>query len=142
MCDGKDNNCDGVIDDGFTWQGQAVGSKCYPGVGACLATGMVVCSSPSMASCSAMPGVPDDSFHASAAPNGSWDWNCNNSVDRQYPLAACESFSATACPSLGWAPVSGQSGDCGQMLLQTSCSVSGSSCVSSGAGQMVVETCK
>jgi hypothetical protein len=142
ICDGKDNDCNGVVDDGFSWQGMPVGSHCYPGVGACLATGTVVCANPSSATCSVMAGSPDDTFHSAAAPNGSWDWNCNNNVDRQYPLSSCDSFTAATCPQEGWTPVTGQAGDCGQMLVQTSCSTTASGCASTGAGQMVTERCK
>ena len=142
MCDGHDNNCDGVVDDGFTWQGMRVGAHCYPGVGACLATGTVVCENPSTATCSATAGSPDETFHTTAAPNGSWDWNCNNNVDRQYPLSSCESFTAATCPPQGWAPPAGESGDCGEMLVQSSCSTTPSGCASTGASTTVTEACK
>ena len=42
VCDNKDNDCDGVTDDGLTWNGIAVGLPC-DGVGAC-GVGTVVCS--------------------------------------------------------------------------------------------------
>jgi hypothetical protein len=141
ICDGKDNDCDGVVDNGFSWQGTAVGKHCYPGQGACGTMGTVVCADAMTATCSAMPGQPDDSFHTSAAPNGSWDWNCNNGVDRKYPLATCESAAPGSCPLFGYEPA-GNSGDCGQMLIQKACSPTGSGCVSSGSGQTVTEACK
>jgi hypothetical protein len=142
ICDGKDNDCDGVVDDGFTYQGTPVGQACYPGVGACIAQGKVICASPTSAGCSATPTSPDETFHAVAAPNGSWDWNCNNNVDRRYPLAACDSFSASSCPSLGWSPEPGQSGDCGEMLVQQSCTATASGCQSTGTSVAVTEECK
>ncbi len=142
ICDGKDNDCDGVVDNGFDWMGTPVGAHCYPGFGTCMATGTVVCASASTAGCSATPGSPDDSYHTTSGNNGSWDWNCNNNVDRRYPLAACESFTAATCPSTGWAPVTGQSGDCGEMLVQSSCSATASGCVSNAGGHTVVEGCK
>ena len=142
ICDGKDNDCDGVVDNGFSWQGTAVGAKCYPGVGACGVMGTVVCTDPSTAACAATPGQPDDNFHTTAAPNGSWDWNCNNGVDRQYPLKSCESAPAGACPPLGWTPGPGGSSDCGEMLIQRACTSTGSGCASTGAEETVVEACK
>jgi hypothetical protein len=142
ICDGNDNDCDGVVDNGFTYQGTPVGQACYPGVGACIAEGKVICASTTSAGCSATPTSPDETFHAMAAPNGSWDWNCNNNVDRRYPLAACDSFSASSCPSLGWSPEPGQSGDCGEMLVQQSCTATASGCQSTGTGVAVTEECK
>jgi hypothetical protein len=143
VCDGQDNDCDGVVDNGFKYQGTPVGGPCYSaGMGACISMGRVACMGTSMAGCSATPIPADDSFHTTAAPNGSWDWNCNNDVDRKYPLAACESFTASSCPGQGWKPVAGQSGDCGESLLQQSCMATSSGCVSTGAGVMVTEGCK
>src|SRR3954453_16199557 len=36
ICDGKDNDCDGVIDNGFEWQGTPVGDQCSAGFGVCM----------------------------------------------------------------------------------------------------------
>jgi hypothetical protein len=95
-----------------------------------------------MAGCSATPILADDSYHTTAAPNGSWDWNCNNNVDRKYPLAACESFTAATCPSQGWKTEPGQSGDCGESLIQQSCTATASGCQSTGQPVTVSEGCK
>jgi hypothetical protein len=38
-CDGRDNNCDGKVDEGF-----AVGTQCTVGLGACQAAGKTVCT--------------------------------------------------------------------------------------------------
>jgi hypothetical protein len=143
VCDGVDNDCDGVVDNGFSYQGTPVGGPCYSaGQGACITMGRVMCTSPSAAGCSAQPGAADESFHTTAAPNGSWDWNCNNNVDRKYPLASCESFTAATCPSQGYQPVSGQSGDCGENLIQQSCTATSTGCASTGPQVTVSEGCK
>jgi hypothetical protein len=142
VCDGKDNDCDGIVDNGFDWQHTPIGAKCYPGIGACGVMGTVVCTGPTTADCSVTPGQPDDSFHPNAAPNGSWDWNCNNGVDRQYPLKACEDAPAGTCPAYGWTPGPGGMSDCGEMLIQHACSSAGGSCASTGDGEMVQEGCK
>ena len=118
------------------------GNPCYSdGFGACINAGTTSCSGGSPV-CSATAGKADDSFHTSAAPNGSWDWNCNNNVDRKYPLAACESFTGASCPAFGYSPKPGESGDCGQDLVQQACAPSGSGCASTGGEQTVTEGCK
>lgn len=143
ICDGKDNDCDGAVDNGFDWQGAPVGVQCSAGFGVCMQVGTVICASTTTAACSVSAGTPPDSaFHTVAGAGGSWDWNCNNGVDRKYPLAACESFSAANCPASGWAPAPGTSGDCGEALVQTACSATGSGCVSTGSGHTVTEGCK
>ncbi|HXJ20558.1 MAG TPA: putative metal-binding motif-containing protein [Polyangia bacterium] len=143
VCDGVDNDCDGVVDNGFSYQGTPVGGPCYSaGFGACIGMGRVTCLSPSAAGCSAMQDSADDTFHTTAAPNGSWDWNCNNNVDRKYPLASCESFTAATCPDQGYQPEPGQSGDCGESLIQQSCTATATGCASTGQPVTVSEGCK
>ena len=54
LCNGVDDDCDRVVDDGFTWQGIAVGQPC-DGVGAC-GLGLVEClASRAAATCSTNP---------------------------------------------------------------------------------------
>jgi hypothetical protein len=55
------------------------------GVGACARSGTTVCSGTSIV-CGATPGAAS-SYQTSAAPNGSWDWNCDGKVEMEY--AAC-----------------------------------------------------
>jgi len=143
VCDGQDNDCDGVADNGFSVQGTPVGGVCYSsGYGACISVGRVVCASASAAGCSGMSTAADDTFHTVAAPNGSWDWNCNNNIDRKYPLAACESFTASTCPGQGWKPEPGLAGDCGESLIQQSCSATSTGCASTGQPVTVTEGCR
>ena len=70
-CNGKDDNCNGESDEGFT-----LGAACKVGRGGCVASGSVVCSPDGLASlCNAKPNA--------AAPetcNGIDD-DCNGSVD-------------------------------------------------------------
>ncbi len=51
-CDGLDNNCDGTSDEGF-----GVGSMCTVGVGACMASGTIVCDG-GAGVCNAVAGNP------------------------------------------------------------------------------------
>jgi hypothetical protein len=54
ICDGKDNNCNGQIDEGFN-----VGQSCTVGVGECARTGQYVCKADSSGTqCNATPGTP------------------------------------------------------------------------------------
>jgi hypothetical protein len=53
VCDGVDNDCDGIVDNDPTGVGQA----CTEGVGACAATGTVVCVDGER-ECDAEPGEP------------------------------------------------------------------------------------
>jgi len=54
ICDGKDNNCNGQIDEGFN-----VGQSCTVGIGECARTGQYVCKADgSGTQCNATPGTP------------------------------------------------------------------------------------
>ena len=54
ICDGKDNNCNGQIDEGFN-----LGQSCSVGVGECARTGQFVCKADgSGTECNTTPGAP------------------------------------------------------------------------------------
>jgi hypothetical protein len=53
ICDGKDNNCDRRIDEGFD-----VGGTCTVGVGDCLASGVYACSANGVLECKTTGGKP------------------------------------------------------------------------------------
>jgi len=54
LCDGQDNNCNGVADEGFN-----VGGACTVGIGACKSTGALICAADgSGAQCTATSGTP------------------------------------------------------------------------------------
>lgn len=53
MCDGADNDCDGVIDNGL-----GLGTLCSSGLGECVASGVAVCDGMGGVTCSAVVGTP------------------------------------------------------------------------------------
>ncbi len=59
VCDGRDNSCNGLTDDGPLWEDK--GQPCVAGIGACARYGVLVCDSANPAGalvCSAVPGEP------------------------------------------------------------------------------------
>jgi len=82
MCDGFDNDCDGIIDEDFPGRG----GPCVVGVGACLSSGVLVCSPAGDAlECSAVAGNP-----GMEVCNG-LDDDCDGAVDNNL-------FDAQPCP--------------------------------------------
>jgi len=54
ICDGKDNNCDGQVDEGFN-----VGQSCSVGIGECAREGQLICKADSSGTeCNVSPGAP------------------------------------------------------------------------------------
>jgi hypothetical protein len=71
ICDNKDNNCNGQIDEGFN-----VGQSCSVGVGECARTGQYVCKADGTGTeCNATPGTP------TAEICDGKDNNCNGQID-------------------------------------------------------------
>jgi RHS repeat-associated protein len=98
LCDGKDNDCNRTVDDGF-----AVGAVCRVGVGECARSGSNVCNAAGNGvTCSAQPGTP-----AAEVCDGK-DNNCNGAVDEGlYQTMTCGSGACAAqgtrsCQSGQW----------------------------------------
>jgi uncharacterized repeat protein (TIGR01451 family) len=53
ICDGKDNDCNGTVDDGF-----GTGAACSAGQGACFSAGVVACNAMGTSACNAVAGMP------------------------------------------------------------------------------------
>ena len=80
ICDGKDNNCDGQIDEGFD-----LGSSCTVGVGECQRTGVKICGDDGKATCSVVPGAPQPEVCDGK------DNNCDGQIDEGFDLGnSCE----------------------------------------------------
>ncbi len=72
LCNEKDDDCDGIVDNGFDGKG----SLCFAGLGACLRAGIYTCSADGWAiECNAVPGTP-----TTEVCNGIDD-NCNGTPD-------------------------------------------------------------
>ena len=73
ICNGIDDNCDGVIDEGYD-----LGMTCQNGVGACARDGVIVCAAGGGAICDATAGLPDiERCHGT-------DADCDGAVDEGY----------------------------------------------------------
>jgi uncharacterized repeat protein (TIGR01451 family) len=91
LCDGKDDDCDGSIDEGFA------GDPCSSGVGLCLAQGVTVCDVTGAALCGAVAGLPA----AEVCDNGQDD-DCDGATD-----AADSDCPAGGAPPPGRVPPGG-----------------------------------
>ncbi|MEK6677631.1 MAG: hypothetical protein AABZ47_18510 [Planctomycetota bacterium] len=81
VCDGKDNDGDGQVDENFPNLGQA----CQVGVGECLRTGIVVCRADhSGVKCSVSPGAPKPEGPGCDCGNG-LDDDCDGLIDIDDP---------------------------------------------------------
>ena len=88
LCDGLDNNFNGVIDEGFTYldatgNAQGLGASCTVGLGVCARTGSVICSeNGEAAECSAAPGVAfEELFGIGDRCEDQKDNDCDGLVD-------------------------------------------------------------
>ena len=100
LCDGVDNSCNGVVDEGYS-----LGAACEVGVGACEAAGVTICAASATSTvCDATPGTP-----AQAESCNQIDDDCDESVDEGFDLGApctvgqgeCEAVGAKVCKGDG-----------------------------------------
>ena len=89
---GIDDDCDGEIDEGFD-----VGDLCSVGVGACRATGQLVCSADGRSTqCDAQPGTP-----GLERCDGVEDEDCDGTTDEGFDVGAACNVGLGACARSG-----------------------------------------
>ncbi|MGD8377120.1 MAG: putative metal-binding motif-containing protein, partial [Acidobacteriota bacterium] len=91
VCNGVDDDCDGAVDEDFP-----VGGTCEVGVGACAATGTVVCNAAGDGTvCDAVPGDPTDELCDGL------DNDCDGAVDEDFPVGGTCEVGVGACAATG-----------------------------------------
>jgi hypothetical protein len=130
------------------------GQICTVGKGACVRSGHIICTS-SGAQCDVAAGAPDENWHTTAAPNGSWDWNCDGRVFFKYPSGNetqpgadgqlhCSNFPVDACPRNSWTYkyTSQAPSSCGREIIGDDCFVSSNVCFYAGSTHRDTQGCK
>jgi hypothetical protein len=91
-CDGQDNDCNGIPDNGFD-----VGNACSAGVGACQRPGNEVCAADGLSTvCDAVPGTPTQELCGDGI-----DQDCNGVVDNGFDVGTSCSVGIGACQQAG-----------------------------------------
>jgi hypothetical protein len=92
-CDGRDNDCDGQIDEGFD-----LGGECSAGLGACEAAGTYVCAEDGDGSvCNAVPGEPGTELCGTGI-----DEDCDGETDEGFDAGeACDNGQLGVCAAAG-----------------------------------------
>ena len=89
---GTDDDCDGTPDNV-----PVASCNVGTGLGACASGGNTACSGSSQVCNPAVPGIGvDNAWHLTASPNGSWDWDCDGYVVKQY----ADTFTPPSCTGL------------------------------------------
>ena len=116
---GTDDDCDGIADNV-----PVTSCNVGTGLGACANGGFRACNGTSMMCNAAVVGIGDPNvLHTGPAPNGSWDWDCDGIVTKEFPDVApptptCTGLTMDACsaqPILQYALTPFACGDLGDI---------------------------
>ena len=89
VCNDLDDDCDGVVDNGFTDKGM----PCTVGTGACEATGAYVCATDTELTCDATAGAPG------AEDCDGVDDDCDGKIDEDFAVGTpCDGADTDTCP--------------------------------------------
>jgi len=126
VCDGFDNDGDGVVDDGFN-----VGAACTAGTGECERSGVRICDGPAATRCSVSAGNPknEGASFGNTCDNGQDD-NCDGNTDLADP--ACAGFGQAELCGNGVDDDGDGSIDEGFATLGLPCSVGTGTCAANG----------
>ena len=97
---GTDDNCDGIVDNV-----PVASCNVGTGFGACANGGYTACSGFTQVCNPGVSGMGDATiWHTGPAPNGSWDWDCNGVVTKEFPDTApptptCTGLDISVCSS-------------------------------------------
>jgi uncharacterized repeat protein (TIGR01451 family) len=103
ICDGKDNDCNGTVDDGFN-----AGTACTLGQGVCQSSGTIVCDAMGGSKCNAIPGEPSPE-----ACDDVLDSDCDGNPNNGCPDQDGDGLSDTYEPLIGTNPEDADSDDDG-----------------------------